>query len=209
MAKVDLADGYYRVPLSPDAALALAVIIPTDLVADASSLVALPLTLPMGWTYSPPHFCAFTETIADMTNTASLDYDPHPLLTTTQLGEHLQHASFHPTATILGNAETLPLRYSDVYIDDFMVVAQHPFHTPTLNTLLHNIDRVFYDHPSSARRATISASKLAKGDAAFSTKKTLLGWTIDTHRMTLSLPPHRLASLTDTITAVMSRPRTC
>jgi len=30
LAKVDLADGYYRVPLSPEAALGLAVIIPSD-----------------------------------------------------------------------------------------------------------------------------------------------------------------------------------
>ncbi len=28
MAKIDLADGYYRIPLSPQAALALAVVLP-------------------------------------------------------------------------------------------------------------------------------------------------------------------------------------
>jgi hypothetical protein len=31
-------------------------------------LLALPLTLPMGWTQSPPTFCAVTETIADVAN---------------------------------------------------------------------------------------------------------------------------------------------
>jgi hypothetical protein len=43
MAKIDLADGYYCVPLAVDAALHLAVIIPTDVP-------------PMGWGHSPPSF---------------------------------------------------------------------------------------------------------------------------------------------------------
>jgi hypothetical protein len=56
MAKVDLSDGYYRVPLAPEATLHLAVIIPSD-VPTEKSLIALPLTLPMGWSHSPPYFC--------------------------------------------------------------------------------------------------------------------------------------------------------
>jgi hypothetical protein len=31
-------------------------------------LLVLPLVIPMGWTESPPHFCAVTETVADLTN---------------------------------------------------------------------------------------------------------------------------------------------
>jgi hypothetical protein len=67
LAKIDLANGYYRVPLSPTAALHLAVIIPSN-VPHTPPLIAIPLTLPMGWGQSPPYFCAFTETITDMAN---------------------------------------------------------------------------------------------------------------------------------------------
>jgi hypothetical protein len=55
LAKIDLADGYYRVPLSPEAALELAVLLPGD--AHSEPLVGIPLSLPMGWGHSPtaPH----------------------------------------------------------------------------------------------------------------------------------------------------------
>ncbi len=73
MAKLDLADGYYRVPLSPLAALELAVVLPGD--GPYDRLIGIPLSLPMGWTHSPPYFCAFTETVTDIAN-ASV-YHPH------------------------------------------------------------------------------------------------------------------------------------
>jgi len=45
LLKLNLADGYYRVWLTPEAALELAVVI--------------------RWAHSPPYFCAFTKTSAD------------------------------------------------------------------------------------------------------------------------------------------------
>ena len=68
MLKFDLSDGYYRIPLSPEAALELAVIIPGT--SPSTSLIAVPLSLPMGWAQSPPYFCAYTETAADLINAA-------------------------------------------------------------------------------------------------------------------------------------------
>jgi hypothetical protein len=76
-------------------------------------------------------------------------------------------------------------------MDDFCLLAQTPLHTKTLNTVLHNIDAVFKDHPQSSRRQIISQSKLDKGDAAWSCHKRLLGWDIDTMHMTLTIPRHR------------------
>jgi hypothetical protein len=52
LAKIDLADGYYRIPLSPSAALCLAITIPTDVA--SMPLIALPLTLPMGVAFLGP-----------------------------------------------------------------------------------------------------------------------------------------------------------
>jgi hypothetical protein len=131
----------------------------------------------------------------------------HPLLLTSQTGDTHQQPSFHPSAVVLGTTTVPALCHTDIYIDDFMILAQRPHHTATLNRLLFNLHKVFTDQPSTPRRTTISASKLAKGEAAFSTVKTLLGWTIDTYRMTLQLPHHRLTSLTNTITDILHRSR--
>jgi len=193
MAKIDLSDGYYRVLLSPEAALHLAVIIPSDISTD-TYLIALPLTLPMGWLHSPPYFCAYTETITDIANTCQPP-PTHPLLPQTQCCSLPQHKKFHPSATILGSSSAPPLQYTDVYIDDFMILAQRPLNLPAMNRLLHTIDTVFHDDDTTNHRQIVSQSKIQKGDATFSTSKTILGWELDTQTMTLQLPSSRLQQL--------------
>jgi hypothetical protein len=54
MAKLDLADGYYRIPLTPNAAIQLAVILPPD--DTGEPLIGIPLTLPMGFVTQPAIF---------------------------------------------------------------------------------------------------------------------------------------------------------
>ena len=207
MSKIDLADGYYRVPLSADAALSLAVLIPSD-TRDTAPLEAFPLVLPMGWAHSPPYFCAFTETIADITNSALRTSIPsHPLLPDTQCTTEPTAPQFYPTAIILGSDDTPPLQFSDVYIDDFMLLAQKPHHMPLMHNLLTAIDMVFHDPVNSNCWQVVSASKLLKGDATFSTFKRLLGWDVNTHTMTLALPEHRLLSLTDLIQETLKKRR--
>jgi len=213
LAKIDLADGYYRVPISAQAALNLAVVIPSDIPGNSSHLIAIPLSLPMGWADSPPYFCAVTETIADMANTpayAASHTATHKTLHTTQVSPQPlpSETAYHPTATVLGHRGQRPLQYTDVYLDDFMVLTQTPNSLRAMNCLLHAIDDVFHDPKHSNRRPIVSTSKLAKGDAAFSTQKRILGWDIDTHMMTLSLPPHRLETLIDHISSFLPKKRT-
>jgi hypothetical protein len=209
MAKLDLADGYYRVPLAPSASLQLAVVLPGDGVHDR--LIGIPLCLPMGWTYSPPYFCAFTETATDIAN-ASLTNStlpPHPLEHTSQLATLPAEEQFHTTAFCpLGPPSLPPLAAVDVYLDDFMAIAQRPRHLPTMRSLLHSVDAIFYNTPHSAtRRAVISQSKIDKGEATWSTQKTLLGWHIDTAAMTLTLPPHRQTRLLSLLADIPTRQR--
>jgi hypothetical protein len=104
--------------------------------------------------------------------------------------------------------QTTPLAYTDVYIDDFMVIAQRPQHLPLLNTLLHTVHTVFCDPPGTLRRPVISHSKLQKGDATFSTSKRILGWDINTHHMTIALPATRLDNLTRLLHDTLSHRRT-
>jgi hypothetical protein len=102
MAKLDLADGYHRVPISATAALHLAIVIPMN--HPTEKLIALPLSLPMGWSQSPPYFCAFTETFTNIANQdKSLDIS-HPLLSQSQQGGTIDAT----TTTFLPSAVTLP-----------------------------------------------------------------------------------------------------
>ena len=209
LAKLDLADGYYRIPLTPQAALELAVVLPSDGLQEP--LIGLPLSLPMGWAESPPYFCAFTETCADLSNSQAHPPRPdHPLLPSTQSTPMTQHPRFHHNVILpkLRSDSSPPLSFTDVYIDDFMLLAQPPAHLPLMSHVLYSIMDVFHDDPNSPRRQVISQSKLDKGDAAWSTTKRFLGWDIDTHTMTIQLPPHRLTRLHTLIDTFLSRRRT-
>jgi len=196
LVKIDLANGYYRVPLSPEAALQLAVCLPPDNSGEA--LLGIPLSLPMGWSLSPPYFCAFTETCADLTNSYQPCHPEHPYFNvTTRQQQNDLHEAFSHTAQFPYNPHQPehPLSYNDVYIDDFMLVAQRPNHLPLMDTLLHHLHSIFRDPLGSPRRAVISESKVNKGEATFETRKTILGWDLNTQTMTMHLPPHRVQRL--------------
>ena len=64
--KNDVSDGYCRVILEAKSLLGASVLLPEY--DDEDQLVAIPLSLTMGWTESPRSFCAVTETIADIAN---------------------------------------------------------------------------------------------------------------------------------------------
>jgi hypothetical protein len=88
-----------------------------------------------------------------------------------------------------------------------MLMAQRPYQMPLLNTLLNSLDRVFHDPAPTNRRQIVSALKLNKGDATFSTQKRILGWDIDAYFMTLSLPAHRLDGMSELIHSILHRKR--
>jgi len=213
--KLDVADGFYRVWLRAEDVPILAVSIPA--LPGEPPLLALPLALPMGWTQSPPAFCAVTETIADHANALlhkqRIFRQPHRL---DLLADTLPaHTPAPPTAhmTLLPRDPNIqhfsrPLRAVDVFVDDFIGVAQGSPRSlvNTRRTVMHAIDTVFrplqpgVDPPH--RTEPISTSKLAKGDGSWSTTKQLLGWTINSADMTLTLPPRRLQRLADLLASI-------
>jgi hypothetical protein len=207
LAKIDLANGYYRVPLSPAAALQLAVCLPPD--GSGDRLLGIPLSLPMGWSLSPPYFFAFTETCADLNNNLQplRPHHPHQRAAEPTLPLPAPRA-FSDSALFPFNPvpPPHPLQYTEVYIDDFMLAVQRPHHVRLMHSLLHHLHSVFRDPSDSPRRAVVSESKVKKGDATFSTEKIMLGWHVDTHRMTVHLPAHRVQRLSDILqTALTSR----
>ena len=213
LIKVDIADGFYRVWLNLSDIPKLAVSIPS--LKGEEPLLAFPLVLPMGWTESPPYFCAATETVTDVANhrarnnwkppahrldeaadSTPADEQPVPVGSSTQA----------TTSTAL--PDTIPnrafkqrlLSRFDVFVDDFIGMGQGTKQrlTNLRRILLHTLDEVFRplspdDSPS--RKEPASVKKLLQGDACWGTRKMILGWIIDTMKMTIELPPHRVERL--------------
>ena len=83
LCKINLADGYMRVPLSTAAMPQLAFIVPSH-PADTEPLIMMHLSLPMGFGPSCNFFEAITETIVDIVNNSWSDIPhvvPHRLST--------------------------------------------------------------------------------------------------------------------------------
>ena len=105
-----------------------------------------------------------------------------------------------------------PLSYVDVYMDDFLGLAQgHPGRRSYVrSTLLHAIDQVLRPlspTDSPHRKQPISLNKLNKGDAQWATRKLMLGWVLDTVRETIELPPHRIERLHSILSSLRARRR--
>ena len=205
MAKFDIKDGFYRMFLAASDSPRLAIILPRYDGED--QLVALPLACTMGWTQSPPTFCAMSETIADVTNgrlkaKPSLPAEPH------RLNQHAQtqdaFTGWAPVArdlpgcleqpAVSNSSYKLPITHADVFVDDFILLGQGA--PPRLDWmrrhLLHAVDAIL-DTPRTgeSRNEAISVKKLSKGDGSWATRKLILGWELDSVRQTLELPSHR------------------
>jgi hypothetical protein len=211
LGKIDISDGFYRIGLQASDIPRLGVILPQT---GTQLYAAFPLALPMGWVESPPYFTAATETACDLTNQAiAQDWrmpPPHRLesLAHTPPDNILRIPTAHGgtpivPAGVVNVGRTMqrrtPVVAADVYVDDFILMAQTQRHQQRLlRAAMHSIDAVFSPrqptHPPT-RKEPISEKKLRQGDAHWSTRKTILGWDLDTELGTLTLPPHRLARL--------------
>jgi hypothetical protein len=104
-----------------------------------------------------------------------------------------------PFPSTLSGAGRPPVSSVDVYVDDFLLMAQTSHQrTKVMRAKLHAIDEVLRPlEPSDSphRKEPSSTKKMAKGDACWSTKKRILGWDLDTEALTLHLPPRRLERL--------------
>ena len=144
-----------------------------------------------------------TETACDLTNQAMSHYGqlPEHRLEATANTPPADHSEVlvpstwaHDNTHFVGPT-TAPLAQADVYVDDFLLVAQTKRHQRRLlRATLHAIDDILRPlHPDdpSMRKEPTSVKKLCQGDAYWSMQKRFLGWDLDTVAGTLSLPPHR------------------
>lgn len=208
--KVDISDGFYRVNLRIGDIPKLALVFPS--IDGSPPLVALPLVLPMGWSYSPAPFSAATETITDMANMKQRNL--HRIPTSSpfhKFDQRAQDIAVDPPPPLHHSAQTLlpdplipysshPIAYSDVYVDDLINICQGNLERlrRARSVIFDSIDDVFRPLDtldSTYRREPISLKKLDKGDCTWSTFKEVLGWLLDTVNHTITLPPHRVTKL--------------
>jgi hypothetical protein len=97
-------------------------------------------------------------------------------------------------------------------MDDFIALAQRPYCCRVLHHTLQGILSVFRDAPHkddpNTRCHIISTSKMAKGDATWSTQKVVLGWLIDSAAGTLQLLPHKAQRLCELLSEFQANHRT-
>jgi len=146
LIKTDLSDGFYRVNLQFEDIPKLALGFP--LVDGMPPLVALPLCLPMGWKLSPPHYCAVTETIANITNVrlnkGSKEHELH------KLDERANAIKVDKTSLNIERDTNLPALdkpqvMTEIFVDHFLLLAQSNAETLSRlrSTLFGVIDEVF------------------------------------------------------------------
>ena len=208
--KVDISDGFYRVNLRINDIPKLALVFPS--IDGLQPLVALPLVLPMGWSYSPAPFSAATETITDIANMKQRHlhtipssapfhkYDQRAHNITVDQPPALHHSTPQLPPDPLIPYSTHPIAYSDVYVDDLINLCQGNLERlrRARTVIFDSIDEVFRpvdQEDSPFRREPISLKKLDKGDCTWSTLKEVLGWILDTVNHTITLPPHRVEKL--------------
>jgi hypothetical protein len=99
-----------------------------------------------------------------------------------------------------------PLSYVDVFVDDFIGLAQlHSNTCRVRHILLNAIDDVFRPNGANyslAHRKPMSLKKLQQGDCSWGTIKAVLGWIIYTENMTIHLPEHRVKRLLEILDSI-------
>ena len=114
--------------------------------------------------------------------------------------------------TLSPHAQATTLAHVEVSLDDFIGITQGgPTERRQMTRhLFRALNKLFRPNNKDdiAREDSISLKKLRKGNAAWSTKKVVLGWAIDTVKQVLTLPDDcksGLLALLDTVPPSASR----
>ena len=148
--------------------------------------IAVPHALQMGWSESPPYFCAATETGRDVIQQF---YTKHEVIPPHPLEKYL-------TTQILYKPErrqpTNQVTNFEVYVDDYITYTNNTSHkhiTKIARAMLHGIHSIFPPPKISGHNGEdpISQKKLNEGEGMFDYNKEILGWEINGKNFTIQL----------------------
>ena len=202
-SKLDIKDGFWRMIVNEMDAWNFCYILPPihDEHQDLDEVeIVVPTCLQMGWTQSPPFFCAATETARDLAQekaeTPIGSLPQHPLedfmLPPNMWKDY--NATEHIAKFI-----TALLKF-EVYVDDFIALAQSTDPTQLQHAsraLLHAVHELF-PPPSETGHVggdPISEKKLRNNDGLWAHRKEILGWIFDGITKCLELPPDKFEKI--------------
>jgi hypothetical protein len=204
-AKIDLADGYWRMIVKKSSRWNFAYVLPGP--ADAPVRLVIPSALQMGWNESPAYFCAATETTRDV---AQAWIDAGTTLPIHKMEPLTKPAGDPRQQTSSGDA----LQMSAVYVDDFILAAvenaQGTMLARAMRATLHAIHQVFPTPSATDPPGTkdpILEKKLLKGDAQWDTTKEVLGYKLNGKDRTIQLPAQNAETLTKELRKVLRKQR--
>ena len=184
-SKLDISDGFWRLVVREEDSFNFAYVLPQ--LPGQPTRIVVPRAVQMGWTESPPLFCAVTETARDViqllvTNDVELMY--HPI-------ERYMEIEDVP---IRARADE-PTELLQVYVDDFCNAATQSTDGSHIRRIrrasIHGIHSVFPPTNVTTHeggKEPISEKKLRSGEGNFRSKKEMIGIEFDGKKRTVRLP---------------------
>ena len=217
--KFDIKDGFWRMIVPESEEYNFCYVLPR-LSEDEPIQLVVPSSLQMGWKFSPPYFCAATETARDVAEDLKTKptLPPHPLEHATMSVDDalLLHQLQHPSNW---TSEELPERIKnlnallEVYVDDFAGAVQCTNPDVLLHhsrALLHAIHSIFPPPPpgnTDPDREPVSLKKLQE-EGIWAFQKEILGWIFDGINRTIELPPGKLTKIRAAVKELLHRQHT-
>ena len=203
-AKLDIADGFWRIAVSDADAWNFCYVLPTliPLASLDDTEIVVPNSLQMGWCESPPLFCSASETARDIIES----------LLTSDLPPHAFEDIMLQSLTSDGPSPSLPLTVIEVYVDDFIAATnrlQRAALTKISRAMLHGIHAIF-PPPSVTKHCgkdPISEGKLQKGEGTWMFVKEILGWIFDGENYTIQLPKEKCDQICSLLRRILRKPR--
>ncbi len=212
MYKIDLDSAYRRVHAHWSFAVQCIVCL--------GSITYLLLRLPFGAAAAPSKFFVISEIICDLANELLQDSTWVPTTTITPFHDMMPPVSPLDSNIPFTAAAPMDITYSDfdfecfcdVYIDDLISLGLAlPHIIPRLMTAVlvavFCIFRPVHHLESNVRSATISIRKLL-GEGQPAETKIILGWLINSHALTICLPPAKHLAWTSKIQCLLAQGHT-
>ena len=147
-SKLDIKDEFWRMTCAEGEEWNFTYVLPNNPGEPIQTVV--PSALQMGWAESPPFFCVALETVRDVAETYMSErvgtLPAHPLEKGTMPPEAAIDERLLQVADMRGNEKTTFLQMSEVYVDDFIQMAQPQ--DPTIlrhctRAVMHGIHSMF------------------------------------------------------------------
>jgi len=194
IAKFDYSDAYRRVSHA-SSSIAQTIIV-------WAGIAYIALRLAFGGSPNPACFCAFSETLTDLSNDISRsNYSPATFQSPTTSPEHLAEKVAHPDGVPFKKGEEtaveIPLsetRRKDCFIDDIIAVflattenLLRECHTVPVAVHVMSRPHMGEEHEPVPRRPLLAPDKL-EAEGRPSERQVVLGWMVDTRELRVSLP---------------------